>query len=83
MRHPDGIWAGYTYEWNDAQTEATRVTGGKTVTVGGQTWIFPSEAQCLQCHTAAAGRSLGLETAQLNGNFTYPRPGARRTRSRR
>jgi hypothetical protein len=38
----------------------------------GQDWIFPSEAQCLVCHTAAAGRSLGLETAQLNGNLLYP-----------
>ena len=28
MRHPDGVWAGYTYEWNAAQTEATRVTAG-------------------------------------------------------
>ena len=26
MRHPDGVWAGYTYQWNQAQTEATRVT---------------------------------------------------------
>jgi uncharacterized repeat protein (TIGR03806 family) len=71
MRHPDGVWAGYTYEWNDAQTDATRVMGGKTKTIGSQTWIFPSEGQCLQCHTAAAGYSLGLETAQLNHDFTY------------
>ena len=28
MRHPDTGWAGYTYEWNDAQTTATRVNGG-------------------------------------------------------
>ena len=36
MRHPDGVWAGYTYEWNQAQTEATRVRGGKVVNIGGQ-----------------------------------------------
>ncbi len=48
------------------------MVGGKTVTVAGQTWEFPSEAQCLQCHTAAAGRTLGLEIGQLNGNFGYP-----------
>jgi uncharacterized repeat protein (TIGR03806 family) len=72
MRHNDGSWAGYTYEWNDQHTDATRVVGGKTKQVGGITWEFPSEAQCLQCHTLAAGRSLGLEIGQLNGNFAYP-----------
>ena len=72
MRHPDGVWAGYTYEWNAAETEATRVRGGKTVAVNGQDWIFPDEAQCMQCHTTAAGFALGPETAQLNRDFTYP-----------
>jgi uncharacterized repeat protein (TIGR03806 family) len=72
MRHPDGVWAGYTYEWNAQRTDATLVRGGKQVTVGGQAWIYPSEGQCLQCHTQAAGRSLGLETRQLAFNITYP-----------
>ncbi len=75
MRHPDGAWAGYTYEWNSGGTEATRVTGGKTVTVAGQAYVFPSEAQCLQCHTEAAGRVLGLETAQLNSTIAYAATG--------
>ena len=72
MRHNDGVWAGYTYEWNAGATDATRVVGGKTVQVAGQTWEFPSEAQCLQCHSVAAGRTLGLEIGQLNGSFGYP-----------
>ena len=75
MRHPDGEWAGYTYEWNATETEATRVRGGKTVNIDGQDWIYPSEAECLQCHTAIAGRALGPETAQLNKDFTYPQTG--------
>jgi uncharacterized repeat protein (TIGR03806 family) len=75
MRHPDGVWAGYTYEWNTQQTDATLVTGGKQVTVTGQPWIFPSEGQCLLCHTAAAGRSLGLENLQLAHEITYPQTG--------
>jgi uncharacterized repeat protein (TIGR03806 family) len=72
MRHPDGVWAGYSYEWNAAQTDATLVRGGKQVTVAGHQWIYPSEGQCLLCHTEAAGRSLGLETKQLAFNITYP-----------
>jgi uncharacterized repeat protein (TIGR03806 family) len=75
MRHPDGVWGGYSYEWNTQQTDATLVRGGKQVTVGGQTWIYPSEGQCVQCHTEAAGRSLGLETRQLAFNITYPQTG--------
>lgn len=75
MRHPDGVWAGYTYEWNAAQTQATRVVGGKTVNINGQDWIFPSSAECDQCHTSAANFALGPETAQLNRDFTYAETG--------
>ena len=75
MRHPDGVWAGYTYEWNAAQTEATRVRGGKVVNVSGQDWIYPSEGQCMECHTGAAGFSLGAEIAQLNKDLAYPSTG--------
>ncbi|HEV7607571.1 MAG TPA: PQQ-dependent sugar dehydrogenase [Steroidobacteraceae bacterium] len=72
MRHSNGNWAGYTYEWNAGGTDATRVIGGKTVQIAGQAWEFPSEAQCLQCHSVAAGRTLGLEIGQLNGDLGYP-----------
>jgi uncharacterized repeat protein (TIGR03806 family) len=75
MRHPDGEWAGYTYQWNESQTEAARVIGGAQVEIAGEPWIFPSEAQCLQCHTVAAGRTLGLELAQLNSDLLYPQTG--------
>jgi uncharacterized repeat protein (TIGR03806 family) len=77
MRHPDGEWAGYTYEWNAQRTDATLVQGGKTVAVGSpaQNWTFPSGNDCLTCHTSAAGFSLGLEAAQLNHDFAYPATG--------
>lgn len=75
MRHPDGSWGGYTYEWNDAQTDATLLPANKTVQVGTQSWYFPSRAECAQCHTAAAGNSLGLELGQLNRDITYPSTG--------
>lgn len=75
MRHPDGVWAGYTYEWDAALGDGVLVTGGKVETIAGQDWIFPSGAECNVCHTAAAGRTLGLETLQLNGDLTYPATG--------
>jgi uncharacterized repeat protein (TIGR03806 family) len=75
MRHPDGIWAGYTYAWNASQTGARRVRGGMVEERAGAPWLYPSEAECLQCHTAAAGRTLGLEIAQLNGDLRYPATG--------
>lgn len=72
VRHTDGAWGGYSYEWNAAGTDATLLEAGKTKVVAGQTWTFPSRAQCFACHTAAAGGSLGLETAQLERALTYP-----------
>ncbi len=73
MRHMDtGNWAGYTYRWNTNHTEANLVSGGLIDSIGGQSWTYPSEAQCLQCHTSGAGFSLGLETKQLNTTFHYP-----------
>jgi len=72
MRHLDGVWAGYTYEWSAGQTEATRVKGGKTVFTNGQLWTYPSESQCMECHTSAANFALGPETSQINKGFTYP-----------
>ncbi|WP_051235291.1 PQQ-dependent sugar dehydrogenase [Marinimicrobium agarilyticum] len=77
MHHTDGRWAGYTYAWNDDGTDAQRVHGGRVETRQGQAWIYPTGSECLQCHTAAAGRTLGLETAQLNGTFLYPGTGRR------
>lgn len=75
MRHADGGWGGYSYEWNDLQTEATLLPADKSKLVGGQTWFYPSQGQCMQCHTSVAKRALGLEVAQLNKDFTYPSSG--------
>lgn len=80
--HESAGWAGYTYRWNFLQTDADLLPGAdsETYTVedplapGGQrqqTWEFPSRAQCLLCHTEAAGRVLGVRTSQLNGDFDY------------
>jgi len=72
IRHDDGGWAGYSYEWDDAQTDATLLASSKAKQVGNQTWYYPSRSECMRCHTAAAGRSLGPETGQLNSDLVYP-----------
>jgi len=70
--HDDGSWAGYSYEWNATETDATLLDTGKTVLVNGQDWTYPSPGQCLTCHTSAAGVTLGPETAQLNMQVADP-----------
>jgi uncharacterized repeat protein (TIGR03806 family) len=80
----DQVWHGYTYVWNDDQTDAELLdTAGadRTFTIkdaaaaGGerkQTWHFPSRAECTLCHTMSAKYVLGINTLQLNKDHTYP-----------
>ena len=82
MNHPGpgGGWRGYSYEWNGsgAGDDASLLSSSKVVTLrrpsndARVSWLFPSREQCMQCHTDAAGTSLGLELVQLNRNYTYP-----------
>lgn len=79
----DQYWHGYTYVWNDEQTDAELLdTRGldKVFTVkdpkaeGGkrkQTWHFPSRAECTLCHTMPAKFTLGVNTLQMNKNHDY------------
>jgi putative heme-binding domain-containing protein len=77
--HFDGAaWRGYTYEWNDAQTDATLVAaGGKdrdfvikdAKAPGGtrrQRWHFPSRTECLRCHNPWVGYNLAFNFPQLD-----------------
>ena len=73
--HTDGSWAGYSYEWDDTQSDATMRLNGLSKLIDGQTWTYPSSNQCLMCHTQAANRVLGPETGQMNRNYTYPNIG--------
>lgn len=69
--HDDGAWTGYSYAWNETGTDATLLTGSSSAVFGDTDWNFPSRAECLRCHTTAAGNVLGLRTEQLNGDHTY------------
>jgi uncharacterized repeat protein (TIGR03806 family) len=75
MRHPDGIWGGYSYAWDETGTDAMLVTGGAVSDVNGQDWVFPDSAQCMSCHRGSAGYALGTGLAQLNRDFTYAATG--------
>jgi len=74
VRHEDdGEWAGYTYAWDDAETDATLLPSNETRPLaGGKSWYYPSRAECVTCHNSIAGRTLGTWTGQLNGDFLYP-----------
>lgn len=68
-------WVGYSYRWNDEQTEADLVgTKGEDREVGTaskQSWHFPSRAECMVCHSRAAGFVLGPQTLQMNREHDY------------
>ncbi len=71
-------WRGYTYHWNDDQTDAELVEAtGRATTFevsdnnapGGrrlQTWRFPSRMECIRCHNPWAEFSLAFNIPQLN-----------------
>ncbi len=79
----DQYWRGYTYVWNDDQSDAELLDArglDRTYTIkdakapGGsrkQTWHFPSRAECTLCHTMPAKFVLGLNTHQLNRDHEY------------
>ncbi len=78
-----GEWRGYSYLWNDAQTDADLVEAAGVEreyavrdpdAPGGvrrQRWRFPSRAECMMCHSRAAGYLLGLSTPQMNKEHDY------------
>ncbi|MBI2823896.1 MAG: PQQ-dependent sugar dehydrogenase [Planctomycetia bacterium] len=78
-----GEWTGYSYQWNDEQTDAELVPAagcdrelpfaaeGAADEPPGQKWHFPSRAECMMCHTRAANYVLGLSTPQMNRAHNY------------
>jgi uncharacterized repeat protein (TIGR03806 family) len=79
----DQYWRGYTYVWNDEQTDADLADASgldRTFAIkdpaapGGvrrQTWHFPSRAECTLCHTMSAKYALGVNTLQMNREYDY------------
>jgi uncharacterized repeat protein (TIGR03806 family) len=77
------FWFGYTYLWNDQQTDAELLAAeglSRTYTIrdpdapGGtrqQTWRYPSRTECALCHTMASKYVLGVTTLQMNKDHDY------------
>lgn len=76
MVHEARGWAGYTYRWNEAQTDAQLITAPTSerfvVQRAGvteeQVWEYPAGSDCMRCHNPATGGILGLGTRQLAGD---------------
>lgn len=71
VQHDDG-WAGYSYAWNAEGNDAVLLSGASTVEVEGQTHLFPSRGECMQCHNGLAGSALGPRIGQLDRDVEYP-----------
>lgn len=72
MVKQQGEWAGYSYRWNDEQTDAELVAAeGAEQKYGAQTWRFPSRTECMVCHSRAANFVLGLSEPQMNKEHDY------------
>lgn len=77
-----GAWSAYSYEWNEAETDAALVgsdgatrafslTGADGAPLAYE-WYYPSVSDCFRCHNEAANVVLGINTAQMNHDFLYP-----------
>ena len=84
QEYGDQYWRGYTYKWNDEQTDAVLVDEKgldvplKIKTSDGvveQNYRIPSRAECTLCHTNAHKFALGVATMQMNRDHIYVKPG--------
>ena len=66
-------WQGYSYWWNEDQTDAELVASeGRDISLAnGQIWRVPSRAECMSCHARAVNYVLGLTDLQMNRDFDY------------
>ncbi|MES2593809.1 MAG: PQQ-dependent sugar dehydrogenase [Verrucomicrobiota bacterium] len=72
--HFDGeTWNGYSYRWNEGQTDAELVTANgaeQEIAISGGAPLqhrFHARAECIRCHTPWTGFSLGFQPQQLSG----------------
>jgi uncharacterized repeat protein (TIGR03806 family) len=81
VRDASGSAYGVTYKWRPDNSDADLLPDSLTENItirtasGGtrtQAWYYPSQTDCIRCHTPAAGYVLGPKTRQINGEMVYP-----------
>lgn len=81
LHNTDQGWQGFSYRWNDTQSDAELVGVREQEmleiqfadgTVRQQLYEYPGSSDCLVCHNSASNFLLGPETRQLNSDFEYP-----------
>ena len=85
MRHPDGNWGGFTYEWNAQQTDATLVQGGAVRDHRQRPELDFPERSAVPGVSHERARAARSDSKPRNSTATsrIRRPGARRTSSSR
>jgi hypothetical protein len=77
----DGSYYGLVYKWDEDQADARLIQEGgeeqlEIIGADGasrtETYAYPAQNSCGQCHSAAAGYVMGLRTAQINGDAVLP-----------
>ena len=71
---------GATYKWRDDNSDADLLTEAlhEDIVINSpegqwtQTWTYPSPADCMTCHNQEAQGVLGVKTAAINKELTYP-----------
>ncbi|HLW64163.1 MAG TPA: PQQ-dependent sugar dehydrogenase, partial [Gemmataceae bacterium] len=80
----DQYWQGYTYVWNDEQTDAVLLEDPQgrdrafqildSQAPGGkrqQTWHYPSTTECSVCHMPASKYTIAVLTQQMDKDHDY------------
>lgn len=81
IKHEPSGWYGFSYVWNDEQTEATLSLGGGTEDVSWvdshgkdreNNYIIPNANQCKSCHVVGDKfRPIGPKARNLNKDYEY------------